>query len=152
MQVFAKVLKHGWMAGGHRGEVVEGLVDSGSQAGGGDVVAEDTLVHYLGEETRLRDELVEQVGNILLSLGGEGFLIASASAKSDDDGFSSFCGRRSSHQRAGAHQRGSQCHARGIAEEVTPCTAKMPSDLPRCGWWVAHWLEGGLVDGAALAA
>src|SRR6202041_2439956 len=110
---FAKVFEDCWMAGRHCGKVIEGFVHSGGQAGSGDVVAEDTLIHYLGEETRLRDELVEQVRNILLPLGGEGFLIASTSTKSDDDGLSLFCGRRSSHQGAGAHQCGSQCHACG---------------------------------------
>ena len=138
MQVLAKVLEYCRMLGRDCGEVVEGFVDSGGQAGSGDVVAEDTLIHYLGEETRLRDELVEQVRNILLPLGGEGFLIAGASAKSDDDGLSFFCGRRSTHQGAGAHQRGSQCHACGIAQEVTPGAAEMARELARSGGRLAH--------------
>src|SRR5579859_4695551 len=104
MQVFAKVLEYRWMAGRHCGKVVEGFVDASGQAGSGDVVAEDPLIDYLGKETRLRDELLEEVRNILLPLRGEGFLVASPSAESDDDGLSLFCGRRSSHQGAGAHQ------------------------------------------------
>ena len=87
-------------------------------------MAEDALIHYLGEEARLGDELVEQVGNILLPLGGEGFLVARASAKGDDDDLAFFCGRGSSHQGAGAHQSGSQCHARSIAQEVTPACGR----------------------------
>ena len=41
------------MIGRDGGKVVEGLVDAGGQAGGGDIVAQDSLVHDLGEEAAL---------------------------------------------------------------------------------------------------
>ena len=87
------------------GEVVEGLVDAGGQAGGGDVVTQDALVDNMGEETRLGYQFLEQVRNIFPALGGEGFLVAGTAPEGDDDGFAFLLRDGATHQRAGAEQR-----------------------------------------------
>ena len=67
-QVFAEVLEYRRMLRRDRGKVIEGLVNSGDQAGGRHVVAEDSPIDHLGKESRLRDEFAHQVRNVLLSL------------------------------------------------------------------------------------
>ena len=111
------------------GEVVEGFVDAGGQTGGGDIVAQDALIHHLGEEARLGRQFVEQVGNIFLSLGREGFLVAGASAEGDDDDLALLCRGRSTHKRTGAHQSRAQRHTRSAAQEITPAAAEMLGDI-----------------------
>ena len=152
--------------GGTR-KVVEGLVDASGEAGGGDVVAEDAPIHYLGEEARLGDEFVHQVRNVFLPFGGEGFLVARAPAEGDDDDFSFFRARSTSHQGAAANKSTSQCQASRVTQEIAPAAAEMAGDFARIasGASVNDWSASeeppsiglgiridGLVDGAALAA
>src|SRR4030095_9176619 len=86
-QILAEVFKNGWVFGRQRREIVDGFIDSGGQAGGGDIVTEDAAIHHLSEEGRLRDQLLYQMRDIFLAFGSEGFLIASATAESDDNDF-----------------------------------------------------------------
>ena len=81
-----EIFEDGGIAGGLCDEVVEGLVAAGDDAGGRDVVSEDAAVHYLGKERPLRDELAEQVRDVLLAFEREGLLIAGASAEGDKYG------------------------------------------------------------------
>ena len=64
--------------------------DARDDAGGRDIVPQNAAVHDLGEERGLRHEFVQQVGDILLAVGHEGFVVARASAEGDDDGFLRF--------------------------------------------------------------
>ena len=98
IQIFAKVFEDGGMVRGDRGKVIESLVYAGRQARGRHVVAKYPLVRHLREETRLRDELAEHVGNIFLPLGRKRLLVARASAKGDDDDFPFLCRGRSAHK------------------------------------------------------
>src|ERR1035438_5905537 len=63
LQVLAEVFEDRGMLGGNGGKVIEGFIDAGCEAGRGNVVAEYSLIGNVGEEARLRNELVEQVGN-----------------------------------------------------------------------------------------
>ncbi len=87
------------------------------------------MIHHLREETRLRRKFVDQVGNVFLSLGREGLLIAGASAKGDDDNLPLLCRSRSAHKRAGAEQSRPQRHARSAAQEIAPAAAEMFRDI-----------------------
>src|SRR6266568_3943288 len=88
LQVLAEIFENGRMFGGKGSKIVDRFVDTGSQAGGGDVVAEDSAIHNLREEGGLRDEFAHQVRDVFLTLRSEGFLVAGAAAEGDDDHFS----------------------------------------------------------------
>src|SRR6476469_8794493 len=92
-----------------RGEIIESLVYSGRETGCGNVMAEDSLVCHTREETRLRNEVVDQVRDVLLAFRGKGFLITRAAAKGDYDHLSLLPSRFSPKKGAGAHERGPQC-------------------------------------------
>src|SRR5690242_3631528 len=91
-QVPSKILKDGGMFGSQGSKVVDGLIHAGGQARGGNIVAEDSAVHDVGEKSGLRNEFTKQMRNVFLAFGGEGFLIACAAAEGDDDYLSFFEG------------------------------------------------------------
>ena len=62
-------------------EVIKGLVDTGDQACGRNVVAEDPSIHYLGEKGSLGNEFLQEMRNIFLPIRHEGLFISRASAK-----------------------------------------------------------------------
>ena len=107
-EIFAEIFEDSGRVWGDRGEIVEGFIGAGGEAGGGDIVAEDAAVDDLREEGRLRDKLLHQVGDIFLSFGSEGFLIAGAAAKGDDDDFSFGLGRGGKRERRGMEQRAAE--------------------------------------------
>ena len=55
-------------------------------------MSEDALVDDVGIERGLRDQVVEEMRDILLAIGHESLVIARASAEGDDDGFTVFGG------------------------------------------------------------
>ena len=113
----------------HRGEVVEGLVHAGGQAGGGHIVAENSAIDYLGEEGGLRNQFPHQVRNIFLTFGREGFLIARAAAEGDDNqlffSWEASLPRQHGAQKSAADERQSG----GGSQEVAAITGKLPRQL-----------------------
>ena len=65
LQVFAEILEDRRMLRWRGDEVVEGLVGARRQAGVGDVVAENAAIDDLSEERGLRQQLSEQMRNVL---------------------------------------------------------------------------------------
>ena len=89
----------------NRGKVIEGLVNTGDQAGGCHVVAQNSPVDHLGEKSRLRNQFAHQVRNILLAFRRKCLLIAGPAAERDDHHFSLFSGCDRSGHRAWTQQR-----------------------------------------------
>src|SRR6185437_11302115 len=94
LQVFAEVFEDGRVGWGNGGKVVKGLVHPSDQAGGGDIMAEDSPVDHLSEEGRLRDEFAHQVRDVLLALGRKRLLVARPAPKRDHHHFSFFASGR----------------------------------------------------------
>src|SRR5215472_3488186 len=137
-QVFAEILEHGGIFRRKGSEIVYGLVRAGGKASGGDVMPQDSAINHLGEEARLRNELAHEMRNVFLAFGRKVFLIASASAKSDDDNFSLLGGDAGSCECAGGRKaRGksaAECsatkgEASGAAQELSPSEAQLASDF-----------------------
>ena len=124
LQILAEILEDGGMLGRHGGEVIQGFVDSGGEAGGGDVVAQNSLVGHVGEEARLRRQLAEHVGNVFLPLGREGLLVPRAAAERDHDDLALFASGFAADERAGAHQRGPESNAGGAAQKFAAAAAE----------------------------
>src|ERR1700745_119574 len=76
LQVFAEVLEDRRIFRRDGCEVVNRLVDAGGETGCRDVVAKDTAIDHLREESGLRNQFLDQVRDVLLAFGSEGFLIA----------------------------------------------------------------------------
>ena len=117
----AEVFEDGWVPGGLRDEVIEGLVATGDDTCRGHVMAKDAAVHYLGKEGSLRDEISEQARDVLLSFGRKGLFIAGASAESDEDGARLWlrgCGK------GGGHQRGDTRGRYAAADEAEKFAAR----------------------------
>src|SRR6185437_16365369 len=115
LQVFSEVFEDGRVGWGDGGKVVKSLVHPSDQAGGGDIMAEDSPVDHLSEEGRLRDEFAHKVRDVFLPLRCKRLLVARAAAKGDHHYFSLLAsGRRSGH-RARTQQRASQRQPGGIA-------------------------------------
>ena len=87
LEILAEVFEDRGIVGRHRREIVERLVGAGDDAGGRDVVAENAAIDHLREERRLRDQLVQQVRDVLLPVRHERLVVARASAEGDDNGF-----------------------------------------------------------------
>src|SRR2546423_13925723 len=66
LQVLAEIFEDGRMFGGKGGKIVDRFVDTSRQAGGWDVVAEDSAVGHLRGKGGLGDEVADE--------GGKGFL------------------------------------------------------------------------------
>ena len=92
LQVFAEILEHRGVFRRDSGEVIEGLVDAGDQAGGGHVVAQDSPIDDLGEESRLRNEFAHQVRNVFLTFRRKRLLVPRPAAERDDHDFSLLAG------------------------------------------------------------
>ena len=88
LEVSPEIFEDGGIVGRHRREVVECFVGAGDNAGGGNVVAEDAAIHHLGKEGGLRNQLVQQVGNVFLPVRHERLVVASAAAEGDYHRFS----------------------------------------------------------------
>lgn len=89
-QSFAEVFKDCRILWRYVSEVVETFVYPGRQACCGDIAAQNSTIHNLGEERRLRDQLLHQVRNVFLSLRCKGLFIPGSATKSDHDGLLSF--------------------------------------------------------------
>lgn len=87
LQIAPKVLENGWEVGRDGGEIIEGLVDTGCKTGSGYIVSENAAVDYTGEESSLRDQLIQEMLNILLTILSKGFIVAGTSAEGNDYGF-----------------------------------------------------------------
>src|SRR5580700_9330520 len=85
LAVFAKVFKHRRVLRGKRGKIVDGFLDSCSQACGGDIVAQDSAIDHLGEESRPGNEFAHEMRDVSLALRRERLLVARSPAKRDDD-------------------------------------------------------------------
>jgi hypothetical protein len=86
-------------------------------------VAQDSPIHHLREEGRLRDEFAHQVWDIFLSFGRKRFLVARATAERDDY-YLPLPGRDAcSSDQAGGPQETAQRHSCGAAYELAagPC-------------------------------
>src|SRR5437868_10477923 len=87
LQIFAEILEDRRVLRGKRSEIVDGLVDAGREACGGHIMAQDSAVYDLREESGLRNQLSHQVRDIFLSLGRKRFLVARTPAEGDDNNF-----------------------------------------------------------------
>src|SRR5213080_2540352 len=85
LQVLTEIFEDGRMLRGKGSKVVDGLIYAGCQAGGCNVVAQDSAVDRLREESGLGDELPHEVWDVFLSFGSEGFLVACTTAKGNHD-------------------------------------------------------------------
>ena len=113
------------------GKIIEGFVYPRGQTCSRDVVAKNPMVCHLCKETRLRDEFAEHMRDVVLSLRREGFLIAGAATKGDDDDLPLFYSSRCMDKGACPHQRGAQSHPRRIPQKIPPGATKMTRDLLR---------------------
>src|SRR5690349_10108609 len=80
-QIFAEILEDGGMLRRERSEVVDRLIDARSEAGGRDVMSEDSAVDHLRKKCRLRNQLPHQVRNIFLALRRKRLLIPRPASK-----------------------------------------------------------------------
>src|SRR5437016_13048630 len=101
LQVLSEIVEDGRMFRGKGGKIDDRFVDTSRQAGGCDVVAEDSAIDHLREKGGLRDEFAHEVRNVFLAFGSEGFLVARAAAEGDDDHFSLAGRNRRSSDEAG---------------------------------------------------
>ena len=58
-----------------------------SAAGSRGVVAQDAFVYHARKEGSLRDELLEEMRDVLLAVGRESFVVARAASEGDRHGF-----------------------------------------------------------------
>src|SRR5438270_12794443 len=90
MQILAEIFEDGWRLRWQRGEIIDRFVSAGGEAGSGHVMAKNSAIDDLCEKARLRNKFAHQVGDIFLTLGSKGFLIARAAAEGDDNDFAVF--------------------------------------------------------------
>src|SRR6185437_7282850 len=132
LQILAKVFENRGMVRRHGGEVVEGFVDAGSETCCSHVVAEHAAVDHLREESRLRDQFVQKVRDILLSFRHKGFFVASAAAEGDDHSlFRTRQGQRP--ERSQTEQRCARCRTRNGAKKIAAIPRDGLSDFTRTG-------------------
>src|SRR5437762_3495871 len=133
LQVLAEIFEDGRMFGRKRSKIVDGFVDTSRQAGGCDVVAEDSSIDHLREKGGLRDEFAHEVRNVFLAFRGEGFLVARATAEGDDDHFS-LAGRdpRSSEQ-ARVQKGTAQCESSAGTQKFAAGPSELARDFLRAG-------------------
>src|SRR5947207_4005448 len=81
LQILAEIFEDGWVFRGKGSKIVDCFVDASRQAGGCDVVAQDSAIDHLGEEGRLRNKFAHQVRNVFLAFGSEGFLVAAPATR-----------------------------------------------------------------------
>ena len=132
-QVLTEIFEDGRMLRGKGSKVVDGFIDASRQAGGRDVMAQDSAVHHLREEGGLGDEFAHQVRNVFLAFGSEGFLVACTTAKGNHDHFA-LAGRdaRSSDQTGG--QKGTaQCNSRGATQKFAAGPGEVACEFQRSG-------------------
>ena len=86
-QFAPEIFEHCRVLRSHCGEVIERLIDAGSQAGGGDVMSEYSPIYHLREERRLRNQFAQQVWNILLPIGHKGLFLPGTAAEGDHHNF-----------------------------------------------------------------
>src|ERR1700722_580101 len=110
-----------------RSKIVDRFIDAGSQARGGNVVAEDSAVHDLCKERRLRDEVAHQMRNVDLTFGRESLLIPRSATERDHDYFS-FAG---SYSAAGHCPGAEDCAAHSQACRVAQELTAAPGEAPR---------------------
>src|SRR5713101_9015982 len=84
-QIFAEIFENGGMLRRERSEIVDRLIDARSEAGGRDVMSEDSAVHHLRKKRGLRNQLPHQMRNIFLPLGRESLLVSRSTAERDDN-------------------------------------------------------------------
>ena len=122
-KVLAEIFEDGGMLGSNCGKIIESFVDAGREAGRGNVVAQDSVVGNVREEARLRNQLIEQVGNVFLTFRREGLLISGAAAEGDDDDLALLADGLSAQKRARSRKRGSESKSRRGAQEFAATPA-----------------------------
>src|SRR3954469_7642100 len=60
-QLFTEIFEHGGVFRRQRGKIVKGLIRSGRQTRGSNVVAKNAVVHYLRKEAGLRNQFPHHV-------------------------------------------------------------------------------------------
>src|SRR5437016_2009584 len=131
-QVLTEIFEDGRMLRGKGSKVVDGFIDASRQAGGRDVMAQDSAVHHLREEGGLGDEFAHQVRNVFLAFGSEGLLVACTTAKGNHDHFA-LAGRdaRSSDQTGG--QGTAQDHSYCATQKFAAGPGEMAREFLRSG-------------------
>jgi len=90
LQILSKVFENRGVFRRDSRKVVESFLAPRRQACRGDIVAKNSSIDNLRKKGRLRDQLANEAGDILLPLRRKGFLVTCAAAKSDDDHLSLF--------------------------------------------------------------
>jgi hypothetical protein len=80
-------------------------------------MAEDASIDHVRKERGLGDEFVEEVGDVFLAIGREGFVVARAASERDYHGFAILWGRVRE-QGCGTEEGCGRACAGGGAEEV----------------------------------
>src|SRR4051812_11535590 len=115
-----------------RSKVINGLVHACGEARGRHVVTENSPIHYLCKEGRLRDQLPHHVWDVVLPFRSKRLLVASAATERDYDYFSfrnSGCERK----RTRSHQCASGRQPCCIAQELTSAIPQPSTEFARRG-------------------
>src|SRR5207237_7128049 len=109
-----------------RSKVVDRLIDTGCQTGSRHIVAQNSTIDDLCEESRLRDEFAHELRNVLLPFGRKRLLISGSTSKRDDYHLSLLAARLGSSSGGKAQQRAAQCES-GTPTQELAATPREPS-------------------------
>src|SRR5438105_320592 len=132
-QVLTEIFEDGRVLRGKGSKVVDGLIYAGCQAGGCNVVAQDSAVDHLREESGLGDELPHEVWDVFLSFGSEGFLVACTTAKGDHDHFALASRDARSSDQTGGQKGTAQCNSCGAAQKFAAGPGEVACEFQRSG-------------------
>ncbi len=85
--VFPEIFEDGRIRGTDVGKVIKRLVGAGGERGGSNIVTEDAAINDLREKRSPRQKTVQQVGDVLLTIRHERFLVARAATERDHNDF-----------------------------------------------------------------
>src|SRR5438445_372128 len=117
------------MFGRKRGKVVDRFVDASGQACGRNIVAQDSAIHDLGKEGRLRDEFTYEVRNVFLTFWRKSLLVSCSSTEGDHHYFPALRGDRCPSERTGVQQCATQNDARGTTQELAATAGESAADI-----------------------
>src|SRR5271168_1796916 len=131
LQILAKVFKRRGMFRGQGSKVIQGFVDACGQTGRGHIMAENSAIDDLRKESGLRDQLADQMWNILLTFRRKSLLIPGAASKSDDHHFSLFERQVQVSKGMGRKQSASEGEPGSAAKKVTAGGGEPPNEFLR---------------------
>ena len=126
LQIPAEVFEDRWIVRGHGGKVIEGLVYTGGETGRGHIVTQNAAIDHLAEERSAGNQFLQQVRDVFLPLGHEGFLVTGSPAEGDHDYFAVARPRHEA-PRGESGQRAAHARTGNCTQEV----AAAPGDRSR---------------------